>query len=307
MVYPLACTRYDPLAHFRGNFLLDTLNDTKKTVGPFKVRLCGATFASRVPCAAQVVHRIDLSGLVCAASRLNCVAADYGDDGRRPFVYVTDAATRAVIAWDVTAGRGHRAVLPEAVARGRTAGRDVLCMALARWPGGRGAVLYLTYLTGGRMYSVDARDVRRGRAGPGAVATDLGPKPDRAVMLGTDGRTTVYFRYGGRGDVYAWDAAGAGGFGVHRFAPIRRADDGRGRRLTTHVMPGHRGADGAVGADGADGTGGAVVVWSLESDFPDYVSGNVGSPDVRLRPLVVADAGRARSLGRDPFGNLSET
>lgn len=232
-----------------------------------------------------MVHRIDLSGLVCAASRLNRVAADYGDDGRRPFVYVTDAATRAVIAWDVTAGRGHRAVLPEAVARGRATGRDVLSMALARPPGGRGAVLYLTYLTGGRVYSVDARDVRRGRAGPGAVATDLGPKPGRAAMLGTDGRTTVYFRY--RGDVYAWDAAGPGDFGVHRFASVRRADDDRGRWLATHVMPGHR-----------DGGAGGAVVWSLESHFPDDAPGR---PDVRLRPLA------GRSVRRDPFENLSET
>lgn len=215
----------------------------------------------------QVVERIDLSGLVCPASRLNYITADYGDDGRA-FVYVSDAATRAVIVWDVAAARGHRAVLPKAVVHDCTGRRDAMYVALARRPAGKN-VLYLTYLTSGRMYAIDTRDLRhlRGRS-PGTVI-DVGPKPDNMVVLGTDGGTTLYFRYRGRGDVYAWDTDDR--FGAGRFALIRKAED-RGR-LATQVAPGHPGGE----------------LWVLESNFPDYISGTVGGlgADVRLQPLQV--------------------
>lgn len=211
-----------------------------------------------------------MSGLVCSASRLNYIVTDYGDDGRA-FVYVSDAATRAVIVWDVSAARGYRVVMPKAITHDCTGRRDVLYIALAQRPAGdgRGNVLYLTYLTSNRMYAIDTCQLRRGCA-QGAV-TDLGPKPDKLVMLGTDGRTTVYFRYRGRGDVYAWDTDRPdGGFGADRFALVRKADDCG--RLPTQVAPGR--PDGAL--------------WILESNFPDYISGAVGclGANVRLQPLV---------------------
>lgn len=213
-----------------------------------------------------MIKQIDLSGLVCSASRLNYVTADYGDDGRA-FVYVSDAATRAVIAWDVTADRGYRVVLPKAIARDRTGDRDALYIALARRPAD-GNALYLTYLTSGRMYAVDACNLRQGC--PEGAVTDLGAKPDNTVLLGTDGGTAVYFRHRGRGDVHAWHTDR---HGPDRFALVRKADD-RGR-LATHVAPGRRG-------DGA-------ALWILESNFPDYIAGTVGclGADVRLQQLVV--------------------
>lgn len=224
-----------------------------------------------------MVQRIDLSGLVCSNSRLNYITVDYGDDGRA-FAYVTDAATRAVIVWDVDAARGYRVVLPRAVTHDCTGKRDVLYMALARRPSGDGGVLYLTYLTSNRMYALDACALRKGGgcgSPDGATVTDLGPKPDKMVVLGTDGRATVYFRYRGRGDVYAWDTGRAGGrFCADRFELVRKADDCG--RLATHVAPGYRRRD----CDGA--------LWILESNFPDYISGNVGclGANVRLQPLV---------------------
>ncbi|VVC35615.1 Six-bladed beta-propeller, TolB-like,Major royal jelly protein/protein yellow [Cinara cedri] len=221
----------------------------------------------------KVVMRIDLSSLVCAASRLNYITTDYGDDGRA-FVYVSDAATRAVIVWDVTAGRGYRVVMPKALTHGCTGRRDVLYIALAQRPSGTGNVLYLTYLTSSRMYAIDTCNLRQGCST--GVVSDLGPKPEKMVVLGTDGRTTLYFRYRGQGDVYAWDTDRDGGDGTvgacdaDRFALVRKADDCG--RLATHVTPGHRGD----------------VLWILESNFPDYVSGTVGclGANVRLQPLV---------------------
>lgn len=213
----------------------------------------------------QVVKRIDLSALVCPASRLSYIAADYGDDGRA-FVYVSDAATRAVIVWDVAAGRGYRMVMPKAVTRDCAGPGDAMYVALAQRSTGKN-VLYLTYLTSDRMYAIDTCHLRRIRS-HGNV-TDLGRKPDKMVVLGTDGRTTLYFRYRGRGDVYAWDTDDCG-FGADRFALVRKAD-GRGH-LATQVAPDRRGG----------------VLWVLESNFPDYIAGTVGclGADVRLQPLV---------------------
>lgn len=213
-----------------------------------------------------MVKVIDLSALVCSASRLNYITADYGDDGRT-FVYVSDAATRAVIVWDVTADRGYRVVLPKAITHDCTGKRDVLYIALSQRPAGVGNVLYLTYLTSNRMYSIAACNLRQG-CSEGTV-TDLGPKPDKVVVLGTDGGTTVYFRYRGRGDVYAWDTDRPR-FNSDRFALVRKADDCG--RLATHVAPGHPGG----------------ALWILESNFPDYLAGTVGclGANVRLQPLV---------------------
>ncbi|XP_022176585.1 protein yellow-like [Myzus persicae] len=218
----------------------------------------------------KVVKQIDLSGLVCSASRLNYITADYGDDGR-VFVYVSDAATRAVIVWEVAADRGYRVVLPKAITHDCTGRRDVLYIALAKGPTAGVDALYLTYLTSNRMYKIDACNLRQG-CSEGTVV-DLGPKPDKMVILGTDGRTTVYFRYRGQGDVYAWDTDRSGdgkSFGSDRFALARKADDCG--RLATHVAPDNRGG----------------VLWILESNFPDYISGAVGclGTNVRLQPLV---------------------
>lgn len=221
--------------------------------------------------------RIDLSGLVCSASRLNYITVDYGNDSRA-FVYVSDAATRAVIVWDVTAGRGYRAVMPKALTHDCTGRRDVLYIALAQRPSAASNVLYLTYLTSNRLYAIDTCNLRQGCSA--GTVNNLGPKPERIVILGTDGRTTLFFRYRDQGDVYAWDTnrdgdigaldANRGAFDADRFALVRKADDSG--RLATHVTPGRR-----------DG-----FLWILESNFPDYVSGTVGclGANVRLQPLV---------------------
>lgn len=231
-----------------------------------------------------MVKWIDLSSLVCSASRLNYITADYGADGRA-FVYVSDAATRAVVVWNVTAGRGYRVVLPKAITHD-CGKRDVLYIVLAQKAkacggggGGNGGsgddnVLYLTYLTSNRMYAIKTCNLRQGCAqGP---VTDLGAKPDKMVVLGTDGRATVYFRYGGQGDVYAWDTDRPG-FGADSFRLVRRADD---CRLATQVAPGLCDCN----CD-CDCTG---VLWILESNFPDYINGTVGclGASVRLQPLV---------------------
>lgn len=222
----------------------------------------------------QVVNRIDLSDLVCSASRLSYITADYGDDGRA-FVYVSDSATRAVIVWVVPADRGYRVVLPKAITYGCAGKRDVLYIALAQRSLGRSNVLFLTYLTSNRMYRIDTCSLRQ-KCTQGTV-TDLGLETDEMVLLGTDGRATVYFRCRGRGDVYAWDTDRPGGNGGGCFNPgrsalVREADDSGRLATHAHVAPNYRGD----------------VLWILESNFPDYISGVVGGlgANVRLQPLL---------------------
>jgi len=62
----------------------------------------------------QVVKVIDLSNLVTPTSRLQYLTVDYADDGQ-VYVYVTDAANKSIIVYNVTASKGYRVILPNAV------------------------------------------------------------------------------------------------------------------------------------------------------------------------------------------------
>lgn len=55
----------------------------------------------------KVLKTITFDGLINKSSRLQYLAVDYGSDGRA-FVYISDAAARAIIVYDVTASRGYR-------------------------------------------------------------------------------------------------------------------------------------------------------------------------------------------------------
>lgn len=125
----------------------------------------------------QLVKKIDLSCLTTPMSRLQYLAVDYDPaDGKSCHVYVTDAANRALITYDVAAAKGVRVVLPKAIAAG-CAKRDVLYAALVRTESGA-AALVVTYLSGERVFTVRAEYLRKGSAGK---VSDLGAKPDKMV------------------------------------------------------------------------------------------------------------------------------
>lgn len=126
----------------------------------------------------QLFKKIDLTCLTTPMSRLQSLAVDYDETNGKCYVYVSDAANRAVIAYDVVESKGSRVVLPKAIAAGCTK-RDVLYVALVRAEcGGGAAALIVTYLSGVRAFTVRAEYLRRGSAGK---VTDLGVKPDRMV------------------------------------------------------------------------------------------------------------------------------
>lgn len=198
----------------------------------------------------QVIKSINLSGLTSPSSRLQYVVADYNLDGR-VFIYVSDAATRSILVYDVTSGRGYRVVLPEAVTL-NCSRRDVLYLALMRRQDGSTCLLF-TYLGSSRLFSIRTDHLRSGSA-HGKIH-DLGPKPKRMVILGTDNGSALFFRHEGEAEVYRWDSITP--FVSASFQPVYKS---RECNLVTHVV--------------TDYKRGRMRV--LESNFADYMQGTVG-------------------------------
>ncbi|CAD1468750.1 unnamed protein product, partial [Heterotrigona itama] len=198
----------------------------------------------------QLVKTVDLTGLTTSTSRLQYLVADYSQDGR-VFIYVSDAASRAILVYDVTLGRGHRVVLPQAVAMGTTR-RDVLYLALLRRSDGSTCLIF-TYLSSSRMFSIRTEHLRNGSAN--GKIHDLGAKPKKMVLLGTDNGSALFFRYEGESDVYRWDATNP--FVSRCFDQVYTSAE---CSLVTHVVADYARARMRV----------------LESNFPDYMQGSVG-------------------------------
>lgn len=107
----------------------------------------------------KVLKVVSLDGLVSSASRLQYLVVDYAADGRC-YIYVSDAATRSIIVYDVQATRGFRVVLPTEITEGCPK-RDVLYIALVRKSRGNSA-LYFTYLSSKRLFTISAESLRSG-------------------------------------------------------------------------------------------------------------------------------------------------
>ncbi|XP_043289281.1 protein yellow-like [Venturia canescens] len=198
----------------------------------------------------KVVKTILLDEMATPSSRLQYVTADYSGDGR-VFVYVTDAASRAILVYDVTSDRSYRMILPKIVTAG-AATPDVLYSVLLRRSDGS-ACLVFTYLGGDRIFSLLTNKLRNGTS-VGNV-NDLGSKPKKMVFLGTDGGSVMYFRYEGDSAVYRWDTNHS--FDLENFEKVY---SGHECSLTTQVT--------------ADGKRARVRI--MESNFPDFFQGTVG-------------------------------
>lgn len=135
---------------------------------------------------------IDLSPLVDISSRLQYMAVDYASDGQ-VYVYVSDAATRAIIVYNVTADSGYRVVLPRAVTSGAQ-NRDALYLALVRKSCGS-HILYFTYLGSNRVFAIKATNLRAGNANGSIV--EIAQKKNKIVFLGTDNGAAIFFRIKG--------------------------------------------------------------------------------------------------------------
>ncbi|KMQ90314.1 major royal jelly protein 1 [Lasius niger] len=209
----------------------------------------------------KVVKVIDLSHLVNEMSRLQYLTVDYAEDGQ-VYVYITDAALKSIIVYNVTADRGYRVILPNAVTVG-VERRDVLYLTLVKKSCGT-PVLYFTYLGSNRLFAIKAENLRKGLA-QGAVV-DVGPKQQKLVLLGSDNGCAIFFRYKGESDIYMWNTETP--FRSENFVLVQKGND---CRLATQVVPGYK-----------------RLMWVVESNFQDYIQNTVScsGASVAIHPLV---------------------
>lgn len=210
----------------------------------------------------EIIKTVSLQSFVAPESRLQYVIVDYSADGL-PFAYISDAGTGAIIVINLTTGSGYRVVLPPAVSADCPV-KDILYMQLARKPSGN--VVYFTYLSSPRMFSIKAEYLQTGQAS-GAVI-DAGGKPEgtQVVLLGTDNGSAIFFRYKGESDVYIWNSDTC--FKPDNFLLVQRGGE---CRMATQVVPGFR-----------------KLMWAIESNFHDYITNCTGclGASMAIFPLV---------------------
>lgn len=126
--------------------------------------------------------------------------------------------------------------------------------------------LYFTYLGSSRLFSIKTEQLRQGN-GSGAVI-DVGPKPDEKpiVLLGTDNGASIFFRYKGQPSIHMWNTETC--FKPSNFLEVQK---GAECRLSTQVLPGYK-----------------RYMWSLDSNFHDYISNTVGcgGASIVIHPVI---------------------
>ncbi|XP_017475039.1 PREDICTED: major royal jelly protein 1 [Rhagoletis zephyria] len=222
--------------------IVNTLETPERKCAPKVVALSVKT--------GKVLKSVSLEGLTSPNSRLQYIVVDYAPDGSC-FIYVSDAANRAIIVYNLQADRGFRVVLPKVVANGCRA-RDVLYIALIRKDCGT-TELFFTYLSTNKLFSLQSEYLRSGAA-DGRIM-DLGKKPSRMVIIGTDNGSAIFFRNEGDSEVYRWDTSTA--FVESNFKPVYRSDT---CQLATHAVPDYN----------------RNTMRVLQSNFPDYMQNRVG-------------------------------
>ena len=136
---------------------------------------------------------IDLEDYVSSISRLQYLVVDYANDGR-VYLYISDAATGAIIVFDLTSNHGFRFVLPQTVSSGSER-RDVLYLALVG-KNSNSPVVYFTYLSSNKLFRIKASQLRSGLTN-GSV-DEIGTKNNKIIILGTDNRSAMFFRNKGQ-------------------------------------------------------------------------------------------------------------
>lgn len=198
----------------------------------------------------KVAATLDMAGLVAPGSRLQYLAVEYAPDGQA-FAYVTDAATRSLLVFDVGAAKGMRVVLPQDFLVD-VPKKDVLYAAIVTKGCGHTFLLF-TYLSSTNLYAIRTDYLRTGSTDTRII--NVGPKPKKIVMLGTDLGSAVFFRYDGEQAIYRWDSNTA--FDKSNFLKVYTSP---ACLKSTHVFPDLK----------------RIRMRSLESNFPDFLQDTVG-------------------------------
>ncbi|KAF4524750.1 hypothetical protein B566_EDAN013819 [Ephemera danica] len=178
----------------------------------------------------KILRVIDLSVLTCTESRVQFLTVEETAKGHT-YVYVGDAATTSILVWDVHRSRGWRVQLPKSVLDTNSQVTDAMYISLVHHPNSN-SLLYITYLSSARMFSMRTEFLRRGFSTQGRLV-DQGIKPAKMIILGVDGGTSIFFRYEDRSEVYRWDTQKE--FKIENFVKVYNGQNGR--RFATHVAP----------------------------------------------------------------------
>lgn len=198
----------------------------------------------------KVATTLDMAGLVAPGSRLQYLAVEYAPDGQA-FAYVTDASTRSILVFDIYAAKGMRVVLPQEFLAD-VPKKDVLYAAMVT-KGCGNTFLIFTYLSSINLYAIRTDYLRAGSADSRII--NVGPKPKKIIILGTDLGSAVFFRYDGEQAIYRWDSNTP--FDKSNFLKIYTSP---ACLKSTHVFPDLK----------------RFRMRSLESNFPDFLQNTVG-------------------------------
>ncbi|KAK9888284.1 hypothetical protein WA026_000548 [Henosepilachna vigintioctopunctata] len=224
------------------------------------IRRCPPKIVAINAATGVVIQVVDLSPFILPDSRPQYILADYSPSGTA-FIYIADAGTGSILVYNVSLGKVNRIVLPAAAV---PENRDVLYIALVRKTCGN--VLYLTYLSSPKLFSIRADLIYQGQSNGCVVESGVNPPGTKIVFLGTDNGAALFFRYKGESDIYIWNTETC--FRPENFLLVQKGGD---CRLATQVVPGYK-----------------RLMWALESNFFDYISNTVGclGASMVVQPLI---------------------
>ncbi|XP_075231801.1 major royal jelly protein 1-like [Lycorma delicatula] len=212
------------------------------------------------PVTSKIKYSINLSNLILNNSRLQFLVVEILDTN--PIIYISDAGTRSILVFDVNLSKGHRVILPATINKDSKI-RNVLYLLLIR-NSCEGNTLLFTYLGSSILYGVKTCLFRKGETHGSIIR--IGSKPGKMVFLGTDNGLNIFFRFQGDNEIFLWNSATT--FSDSNFILVQRPNS---CRMATHITAGYK-----------------RMMWVLESNFQDYISGNVGCLGVigNIHPLV---------------------
>lgn len=127
-------------------------------------------------------------------------------------------------------------------------------------------ILYLTYLGSTHIYSIKTEHLRKGMGTGAVIEVGQIPKGKSIVLLGTDNGSSLFLRYKGHSCIYLWNTETC--FKESNFLEVQKGGE---CRLATQVLPGHK-----------------RYMWTIESNFPDFIGNTVGcnGASVVIHPVV---------------------
>lgn len=181
------------------------------------------------------------------------------------YAFISDAGRSSVVVINTDTGIQWLIEFPERVSQ--DVPRDIMFLVTLQTIDGRSA-LYTTFLSGCQLFMVDLEHIDQCTATSGRPAiVEVGRKPYRITVLGTDTGSQMYFRRPTENEIWLWDANNA--FCLANFVLLSKGQD---CRAPVHVTLGY---------------GGFVFV--LKNNFADYVrhtTGSMGAYTI-IKPVVV--------------------